>query len=315
MIRAVCFNPVVDRLYCIDNFAAGMQSKQIIPHVFAGGKGVNIARVVSQLGEPCALYCFLGGANGQCIRRDMQRHGVKLRALEMEGETRTTINIIDRANARETEITEAGSFLSAELESQMVAIMESEIGPGDLVVCSGIPLPGMHTDIYRRLSAVAHDKKALCVLDTNEESLRNSFPGDYFFSKPNLSELCTLHNAGIVDNEEALLRLAQKTRTMGVRNLMISTGGAGCVFVGDALCLRARVPRVTVASTIGSGDAAVAGFCVAYSRGLKLEDCVRFAMACGVSNAQHTQVGYVNSAQVQTLFDAVRIEACSEPAQ
>lgn len=307
MIRAICLNPVIDRMYYIDGFAAGRQYKEQVPSRFVGGKGVNIARVAALLGEQCTLYGFVGGANGALVEEDMERHGVRFVAFHTPGETRTTINIIDRAGRRETEITEPGAPVGPAGQTAFLAALERDVEPGDMVICSGIPMRGMDQDIYRRVALLAEAKRARCVLDANSCYLKASFPGRYFFSKPNFGELCELHGVQTTQSAAAALELGQKTLAMGVENLMVSMGREGCLFLNGQLALRAEVPDEPVSSTIGSGDSTVAGFCVACQRGLDYPQAVRFAMACGVCNAQSAQVGYVERGRVEELVGRIAL--------
>lgn len=307
MIRAICLNPVIDRMYYIGNFSAGRQYKEQPPSLFVGGKGVNIARVAALLGEPCALYGFVGGASGRLVEEDMQRHGVPFVAFHTQGETRTTINIIDAERRRETEITEPGVPVGPAEQAAFLAALERDVQPGDMVVCSGIPMRGMSRDVYRQVARLTARKGARCVLDANSCYLKASFPGNYFFSKPNFAELCELHDVQAEQSVSAALELGRRTLDMGVENLMVSMGREGCLFLNGQGAFRAKVPDEPVRSTIGSGDSTVAGFCVACQRGMGYPDAVCFAMACGVCNAGFSQVGYVEPARVGELVGRIEL--------
>ena len=100
MIRAICLNPAIDRTYYIDGFEAGDKYKTIIRGSARGARGVNVAKVCGQLGEPAAIYGFVGGAAGKRVRGEMERCCRSVRLVEIEGQTRTTINVIDRRRRR-----------------------------------------------------------------------------------------------------------------------------------------------------------------------------------------------------------------------
>lgn len=309
MIRSICLNPVIDRMYYIDRFEAAKQYKEIKPQIYVGGKGVNIARVASLLGERCVLYGFVGGSGGRRIKDEMAQYEVAFRAFETDGETRTTVNIIDSAGRRETEITEPSVEVSLEQEESFLAALSADLQPGDMVICSGIPMNGMRPGIYRRISALCETVKAACVLDTNNSYLRESFPGQYYFMKPNFAELQELHGGTGKATSETICALGERTRKMGVENLLVSTGRSGGIFISSQGVLSAQVPDEPVKSTIGSGDSTVAGFCVAAKQGWEVADCVRYAMACGVCNAMFSQVGYVERDRVEELFGKIRLTA------
>lgn len=307
MIRVICLNPVVDRMYYINGFHAGGQFKEIAPRVFAGGKGVNTARVISQLGERCCLYGFFGGSNGRFVEENMLHYGVELHPFYTGAETRTTVNIIDQENGRETEITEPSVPVGPQEQAEFLQALEMDLYPGDLVVCSGIPMAGMDPFIYRSISEIAARRGAHCALDANGRYLQASFPGTYCFAKPNAAELGELFDEQPDGSQEQVLRLAQKMIGLGVERALVSTGRAGGMLIHDGVCLRARVPELSVSSTIGSGDAAVAGFCVALDRGLDDEQALRLAMACGACNAMFEEVGFVERTKVEELMNMIQV--------
>ena len=304
MIRAVCLNPVIDRLYYIDDFKAGVQFREISPDIFAGGKGVNIARVVSQLGEECELYVFLGGSAGQIIESDMEKYDVLIHAFRHSGETRTTINIIDNGNRRETEIKEPGVAVDKSLIDSFFTDLERTLSPDDIVVCSGIPLKGMDKAIYKEISILCESKKARCFIDASSVYLKAAFPSHYSFFKPNINELRDLFS----DDSSQADALMRKAVSSGAESVMVSTGKEGCLFMSSDGYFSASVPDEKVVSTIGSGDSSVAAFAVAKARGLDDKEAVRLAMAAGVSNAMHREVGFIDRDEVDELKKRVIIK-------
>lgn len=292
-------------MYYINGFTAGVLHKAVAPSVYPGGKGVNIARVVSQLGEPCELYTFLGGSAGRLVREDMLSHGVKVHEYWYEGETRSTINIIDNENRQETEITEPGAPIPEGLTQRFLTELAEDIRAEDIVVCSGSIATGMSEDIYRQISLLASSKAASCVLDTSAAHLKASFPAKYAFIKPNLRELNALFDCK--EGKVPVKELARRAMEAGAEAVMVSSGREGCLFFRGDTVLQVAVPDRPIVSTIGSGDSAVAGFCTARARGLDDIQAVRLSMACGVSNAMHREVGYIDPVQVSQLLEEIEI--------
>lgn len=274
---------------------------------------MNIARVMRCMGEACALYSFLGGANGRAIEREMEEYGVELHAVWRKEETRTTINVIDRKSRIETEITEPGPSLELQEEEAFLKMLEREVEAGDIVICSGLPMNGMRADIYRRISQICETKRAKCMLDANRQYLKGAFPGRYYFGKPNLDELSRLFDTDVPEREEEIVALGERLLEQGVENLLISLGSRGGLFLNSRKAFRIWVPQVEIVSTIGSGDASVAGFCIGAVRGLTEEGSARLAMACGVCNAEFSKVGYVERELVERLAEEMEIaEICLE---
>lgn len=308
MLRTICLNPVIDRIYYVDHFAVGRQFKEVSPRIYNGGKGINVARVIACLGEPCVLYTFAGGTTGQQIVEEMQSLGVKLRVFPLNGETRTTINIIDRASGLETEITEPGAAIASEQEEDLLHVLSEEIASGDIVICSGIPLPGMSVDIYRRIAAICKEAGARCVLDVNSVYLKAAFPAPYAMVKPNYDELLSLCDTDMPFSDENMIRLGKRVMEMGPQSLLISAGAEGGILLCKEQIERARFPRQEgIKSTIGSGDATVAGYCVGMVRGLSARESLRLAMACGICNAKFSRVGYVERDMVDRLLKQIEV--------
>lgn len=309
MIRALCLNPIIDRTYYIDGYQVGKKFMEIPAVCSAGGKGVNSARVMAQMGEPCVLYAYVGGAAGQMIIQDMESYGIEGVYFETEGETRSAINIIDGKNNRETEIVEPGVHITKEEEQVFFDRLESDLQPGDIVICSGIPMPGMENSVFGKLARLVEKKGALCALDVDSKYFASSFPAKYFYAKPNLVELQRAFGIAGDLAEKDMPALAERVAELGVETFMISQGSQGSLlFTGEGI-FKARIPRVNAVNTIGSGDSTVAGFCIGRARGLSVLECARLAMACGISNAMHSQVGFVEKDQVEELMERVTVEA------
>lgn len=308
MIRALCLNPIIDRTYYIDDYQVGTKFMEIPSVCSAGGKGVNSARVMAQMGEPCVLYAFVGGATGQMIVQDMESYGVEGVYFETRGETRTAIDIIDARNGRETEIVEPGEEITKEEEQAFFDRLEADLRPGDIVICSGIRMPGMELSVFGELARLAERKGALCALDVDSKYFASSFPAKYFYAKPNLTELKRAFGIQGELTDKDMPALAKKVAELGVETFMISQGGQGSLlFTGEGI-FKARIPKVNAVNTIGSGDSTVAGFCIGRARGLSVLECARLAMACGISNAMHSQVGFVEKDQVEELLGQVTIQ-------
>lgn len=305
MIRAICLNPVVDRVYSIDDFAAGSIYRGNNPAVYAGGKGVNVARVAALMGEPCALYGFIGGSTGAFIQREIARYSIESHLIEVSVDTRTTINIIDRDHGRETEIIEAGKAIGPNGEERFFAQCARDISAGDIVICSGILIPGMGEDTYKRVSQLCGERGAKCFLDTNSSDLRNALPASYQLCKPNERELRELFPQ--IGPDDTAVDLAQRLMVLGVERVLLSRGEAGGMLLSENRVLKAGIPGIEVCSTIGSGDASIAGFAVGESRGLNPAECLKLAMACGMSNAASPDIGVVDRRMVAQYMEAISV--------
>ncbi len=307
-IHVLCLNPAVDKLFEIDGFAAGEDYPGQRPVARVGGKGVNVARVLSQLGENVHLYAFLGETGGEAFRREMEPR-CACTFLTVPGACRTTVNIIDRTNNRETVITEAGPEVCERDVAALLAHLEENVAAEDIVVCSGSIIAGAPADIYAQVSRLCEKKGARCALDCNAKTLPVSLrDARYALGKPNERELCALLNEPRTQEPEAVARLARRL-TPPYGALLVSMGAQGGVWVDESAAYWARVPGVKIRSTVGSGDASFAGAVSAMARGMSGRDALRLAMACGVANAMLGEVGSVKMEDVRRMIPDIRIES------
>ena len=308
MIHVLCLNPAVDKLYEIDGFTAGEGYPGQTARVSAGGKGVNVARVLSQLGEAPRLYAMLGETGGEAIRREMENR-CACHFVTVPGACRTTVNIMDRVSGRETAISEAGPLAQAEHVDELLCALEASVSVGDLVCCSGSILPGAPEDIYAQVSRLCERKGARCALDCNAPALRASLCGvRYALGKPNESELAQVLGAPRTQEPREAAALAGQLLPP-FDALLVSLGARGGVLVTAEAALAASAPRVTVRSTVGCGDASLAGALHAMVSGMDGAGTLRLAMACGAANACGGIPGNVEPEAVAHLAEQIEVRA------
>ena len=308
MIRSICLNPVIDRVYFINQFKAGQLYRDNRPAICIGGKGVNVAKVLARLGETCTVYGFIGGSSGEKVKAETISLGILQKFINIDGDTRTTINIIDRDQGVETEILEAGPTADEGTVRNLIGQLNRDIVDGDIVICSGAIIPGTHPSIYQTISKICEEKQAFCFLDTFGETFHHSLPGRYYFAKPNLREFVD-YTGMVFDefDEDAVKKPAGKLIDLGLENLMISMGKNGAILINQTGMLKAALPVVSNQSSIGSGDASVAGFAAGINRGWGIEESFCLSMACGISNAMHREVGLIDLQEVNDLKNRIEL--------
>lgn len=267
MLHVICLNPAIDKIYRIPDFAAGEDYPGQKPEVRVGGKGVNVARVLSQLGAPVHLYGFLG-EGGDIIRKEMEKRCV-CSFFDVSGACRTTVNIIDPKSGRETVITEAGPQVGESDVRELLLELSDRVQPGDIVAASGSIIAGAPSDIYAQISRICEEIGARCALDCNTSALKSSLSGDvrYILGKPNERELCALLRRERTKDVHALAEMARELMPP-YEMLLVSMGAEGGILVTRQEIYAAHIPPLDVVSTVGSGDAAFAGALFALEKGM-----------------------------------------------
>lgn len=307
MITTVVLNPAVDKIYFADNFQAGglFRIKETITS--AGGKGINVSRVIRALGEEVLSLGFKGGHTGEWLVEQLKKLGAMTEFIEVEGESRTNNNIIDRINGTETEVLEIGPMITERNIEDFISIYKKALEKTKILVCSGGLPAGVRDDIYKKLIIEAKKQGIKVILDASGEVLKQGIEARPYLIKPNLRELGGLVNRELKEISD-IVEACRSIQRDGVELVLASLGEKGAVLVSTDRTLRVYVPKIEVANTIGCGDSMVAGFAVALSRGLGLEEALRLSSACGVNNAQYPQIGVVNKDEVYKLINEIRIE-------
>jgi len=307
MITTVVLNPAVDKIYFVDNFQVGglFRIKETITS--AGGKGINVSRVIRALGEEVLSLGFKGGRTGEWLVEQLGELGAMTEFIEVEGESRTNNNIIDRINGTETEVLEVGPLITEKNIEEFISIYRKALKKTKIVVCSGGIPAGAKDDIYKILidEAKKHDIKV--ILDASGEVLKRGIEAKPYLIKPNLRELGGLVNKELKEISD-VLEACRYVQREGVDLVLASLGEKGAILVSKDRAFRVHVPSIKVVNTIGSGDSMVAGVAVALSKGFDLKEVLRLGAACGVNNAQYQAIGVVNRDEVYKLIEEIRIE-------
>jgi 1-phosphofructokinase family hexose kinase len=300
---AVCVSPAIDRNYVLDSLSPGTLHRAPNPSITAGGKGVNAARVLALLGEKPILLGFAAGESGRFLLRELQKVGVRTHLTGISGETRFTLNLLDRSTGHETEITESGPTVGAESLLQFLFHFEDTVESGDLVVLSGGVPEGVPIDLYAQLIRIAHGKGARCVLDTGAASLHAALPEKPDLVKPNVKELSALCGRPLRLKREII----EAVRSLGIACAAVSMGDKGALLVTRESAWHASALPVSVQSTIGSGDALTAGLALGMHRKMPWKKALAFATACAASNASRVEVGTVDPVEVEAWTALVKV--------
>jgi 1-phosphofructokinase len=276
---AVTLNPAIDRTITIPNFEAGKVNRVQGEYLNAGGKGVNVASSLADAGHTVAVTGFLGRENVAVFERLFARKRIADHFVRLEGETRVGIKITDPVLKETTDINFAGAEpLPSDIVTLVAAI--DQINAEWFVIAGSLP-PGVKTTIYRDLARSLRARGKKVALDTSGETLNHAIEALPTLIKPNIHELEALVGRTL-PSREAVTEAARELVSRGIDTVVISMGHEGACFVGSEGVLFATPPEIEVRSTVGAGDAMVAGMVSAKLRGLSLADAARLSTAFSV---------------------------------
>ncbi|HEY7069834.1 MAG TPA: 1-phosphofructokinase family hexose kinase [Acidimicrobiales bacterium] len=305
-VLTVTANAAIDHTVWVPGFRAGEVNRVVAEDRSPGGKGVNVAAALRVLGVEVDATGFLGTGNASLFEAFFADAGIGDRFVRLDGVTRTGIKIVDEQAGTTTDVNFPGIAPGAGDVARLLEVVGELSRSAAWVALSGSLPAGAPVDLYARLIEAAHGGGAEVALDTSGKALGAAVAAGPDLVKPNVEELEALVRRPLPDTG-ALLGAVADLQAGGVARVVVSMGAEGGLFVAGDEAVVARPPRVAVVSTVGAGDATVAGTLAATLAGGSLEDVARLAMACGATAV--TGVGpRLDAGEVAARAGEVRVE-------
>ncbi|MDY2699093.1 MAG: 1-phosphofructokinase [Lachnospiraceae bacterium] len=306
MITTITLNPAVDKTYTTARFLPGQVNRMDSAKSIAGGKGINVAKVLHQYGMDVRTMGFLGGYAGRFIEDYAESLGAECRFTHVSGETRTSINILSQ-DGYVTEVLEPGPEISEKELAQFHRDYEKELDNSELIILSGSAPANVKASIYKDLITKAKDRGKKVFLDSSGEYLKEGAIAAPFMIKPNSRELEILIGRklrGIEDIIGAALTLGER----GIEHVMVSMGDKGLLYVAGKQILYAKAPKIKVVNTVGCGDCVVAAFAMGYLQKMSTEEMLRYCVALSAANATTLESAVIPKEKAEELLSEVKIE-------
>lgn len=305
-ILTVTLNPAVDKTYTTKCLVAGQVNRMRTAMNIAGGKGVNVTKILRQYGYRVMATGFLGGHTGRFIEEELLRRGAECGFVQVSGETRCNMNIL-ADDGCVTEILEPGPRVSEREQALFLEQYEALLAGCRLAVLSGSIASGMEDDIYERLIVMARDKKVPVYLDSSGESMRKGLLAKPYFIKPNWKELEYLAGHPIADRE-GIIEAARRLRAEGIAKVVVSMGSKGLLSVTDCGVLFARARGIEAVNTVGSGDSVVASYAMSAVLGESDEEAIQRACAISAANVTTLESACIPVETAQRLMNKMIVE-------
>lgn len=306
MILTVTLNPSIDRRYDIKGFEKGRVFRAEDVQYTAGGKGLNVTKVIKAFNEPVIATGFLGGRSGGYIHEQLDFMGIKHEFVPIKEETRSCLAIISD-DGSQTEILENGPFISEEKILEFYKLYRKLIKDVDIVCASGSLPHGVPSVTYNNLILIAKQEGKKFILDTSGEALKSGVEAAPFLIKPNRDELESLIGYKI-DSENKIIQAGIYLLENDIKVVMISLGKDGSMIFHDRYIYRIKAPEINTINPVGSGDAMLGGFAASLNRGHDFEFALKIAAACGTANAMEAETGKVDMSNVKRILNELEIE-------
>lgn len=300
VIYTVTFNPSLDYIVAVDDLKMGVTNRTSYEQILAGGKGINVSKVLKNLGVESTALGFLAGFVGEEIKRRVEAEGIIADFLMLEnGNSRINVKI---RNIDGMEINGMGPEIpdvqAAQLK-QKIKILQK----GDMLVLAGSIPQSLPTDIYKDIMESLQNKGIDVVVDATGELLLNVLSYHPFLIKPNHHELGEIFGVELKKREE-VIPYAKKLQEKGARNVLVSMAGEGAVLLAEAgTVYLSDAPKGTVINAVGAGDSMVAGFLAGYMQSADYEYAFHKGLAAGSASAFSENLA--TKEEIEALFQKI----------
>lgn len=298
MIITVTLNPAIDKTIEIKNFEVGKLNRIETVRLDAGGKGINVSKVIKSLGGDSKATGFLGRENSSFITEYLDRSNIKNEFVFVNGMTRTNLKVFDSVNKTVTEINEPGPYVEDNEVKQLERFLVDTVRHGDIVVLTGSVPKNVDKGIYGRLIKLLKQNGAKTILDAEGNLLREGIKEGPYLIKPNLFELEGLLGHRITGIKEAESFAKSLIKDYNIKIAVVSLGDKGAIFVDQFQSIFTHGLEVDTKSTVGAGDAMVAALAFSIEKKLNLNKAITMSMAAATAN---TMVNGTQPAALDTI--------------
>ena len=307
MIITLTLNPAVDQTMVVSEVTLGEVNRVREVYLDPAGKGINVSRMVHRLGWPTIAFGFLAGEIGLLAEKALDNEGVQYHFVHVPGQTRLNVALIDESTGVLTNYNGRGLRVDEESVARLDEVLTFWLQAGSVLVLAGSLPRGMPEDTYARYIELAKAAGSKTILDADGEPLRLGLEAEPTLIKPNRPEAQRLLGRQLPDLEavtDAARELAATRSTI----VIISMGGNGAVYATKDGAWLAVPPEIELNSSVGSGDALVAGLAVALAGDRPLVEGLREGTAAGAATAQTAGTTPGSKEEVARLLPQVQIK-------
>ena len=278
MIVTLTLNPSVDRTVEVDTLARGEVMRAQGGRVDPGGKGINVSRALAANGLPTRAVVTVGGAEGEHLVTLLRDTGIEIVPVRIRGAIRSNITVVE-PDGTTTKFNEPGAELSADELAAVFTAVRSAVDSADWLVASGSLPPGTPSSVYADLVRLLAGSGTSVAVDTSGLALEAVLAAGPTLVKPNRDELAEVTGQRLRSIAD-VVAAAGRLRELGAGAVLASCGADGAVLVDDDGAIHGRTPAISPLSSVGAGDAMLAGFLAAGGRGA---DALVEALAWGAA--------------------------------
>ncbi|MFC6323224.1 tagatose-6-phosphate kinase [Companilactobacillus baiquanensis] len=311
MILTVTMNPSIDMSYPIDHLKIDDVNRVKDVSKTAGGKGLNVSRVINFMGTDILATGIIGGFFGKFIEKNLDQEQIQHSFTHIDQETRNSIALL-HDNGNQTEILESGPTIAEEDNIRFLKDYKKLLEKTDLVTMSGSLPRGLGSDYYSKMIDIAKENNVKVILDSSGETLRTSLLNNNkpFLIKPNQNEIGQLVGEKFErSNYDSIPYYLNSSIFDGVEWIVVSLGADGAIAKHNKKFYRVKIPVIKVVNPVGSGDSTLAGLSVAISHEKSDEEILKTGMTTGILNTMEKRTGFINKDLFSKYYDEITVES------
>lgn len=298
-VVTITLNPALDLTGSVNELNVGSVSLVQQSNLHAAGKGVNVAKVLSDLGADVTVTGFLGKDNPELFHQLFNDIGVKNEFVEVQGATRINVKLVE-ASGNVSDINFPGVQVTADeiarFEETLFRLAETH----DYFVLAGSLPGGVTAEQCAAWIKALHQQGKKVLFDSSKAALKSGIEAHPWLIKPNDEELGDFVGEHL-ETPEQCQAAAQTLSDKGIENIVVSMGADGVMWLNQGKWLRAQPPRMNVVSTVGAGDTLVAGLCWGHMQLMPKKDLLRFATALSALAVSQVGVGLTSQEELENI--------------
>lgn len=306
MIFTLTMNPCLDRYIYVDELIVDdtIRAKKVVD--YPAGKGIDVSRVIRELGGVSIAIALVGGANGRRLEEMLDKEGVIYSSIRVPQETR--MNIILETSKGQYRISMPGEKIGVKKLQVVLEVLNALVRQGDVVVVSGSLPKGVAAEFYTGIIFTLKQWGATVYFDSDGDKLKAGLIGQPDYIKPNLHEFQRLIGKNVSSRKEIISEARKVIEIHELKAILLTLGGEGAYFISNEKVLYTKTIKVPVKSAVGAGDSFLAGFVLKKTEGASDEEALRWANASGTAAVMTPGTRLCRKSDVEKLLEKVEVE-------
>ncbi len=306
MIFTLTMNPCLDRYVYVDELIVDdtIRAKKVVD--YPAGKGIDVSRVIRELGGVSIAIALVGGANGRRLEEMLDMEGVIYSSIRVPQETR--MNIILETSKGQYRISMPGEKIGVKKLQVVLEVLNALVRQGDVAVVSGSLPKGVAAEFYTGIIFTLKQWGATVYFDADGDKLKAGLIGQPDYIKPNLHEFQRLIGKNVSFREEIISEARKVIEIHELKAILLTLGGEGAYFISNEKVLYTKTIKVPVKSAVGAGDSFLAGFVLKKTEGASDEEALRWANASGTAAVMTPGTRLCRKSDVEKLLEKVEVE-------